>query len=245
MELEATVDRMRSELTHLARVASLGSLTASIAHEVSQPLTGIMTNTTTCLRILGADSPNLDSARDTLRRALRDAQRAAEIITGLRALFSKKAAAIETLDLNEAVADVVRLVANELRRRGAELRLHLDETLPRVQGNRVQLQQVILNLLLNAAEAMSGLDNGSKRIVLITERDGEHHVQLSVIDEGVGFDAQDAERLFDAFFTTKRHGMGIGLSVSRAIIENHGGRLWAQANEAGGATFAFSVTALP
>jgi signal transduction histidine kinase len=232
---------MRSELAHLARIASLGTLTASIAHEVSQPVTGIITNASACLRILATETPNIDSARETLRRAMRDGQRASEVITRLRALFSKKSASIEPVNLNEAAREVIMLMMNELRRRGAVLRLELAENLPPVLGDRVQLQQVILNLLLNAAEAMSGIEDRTRQLVLKTEYDEGDRVQLSVVDAGVGFEQPDIERLFDAFYTTKSDGMGIGLSVSRAIIESHQGRLWARANEGPGATFAFSV----
>ena len=241
----AALDKMRSELAHLARIASLGTLTASIAHEVSQPVTGIITNASACLRILATETPNIDNARETLRRAMRDGQRASEVITRLRALFSKKSAAIEPVSLNEAAREVIALMMNELRRRDTVLQLELAENLPPVLGDRVQLQQVILNLLLNAAEAMNGIQDRARELVLKTECDEEEQVQLSVIDAGAGFEQQDIERLFDAFYTTKSDGMGIGLSVSRSIIESHRGRLWACANEGHGATFSFSIPRAP
>jgi signal transduction histidine kinase len=242
---QAALDRMRSELAHLARIASIGTLTASIAHEVSQPVTGIITNASACLRILATETPNIDSARETLRRAMRDGQRASEVITRLRALFSKKTAAIDQVDLNEAAREVIVLMMNELRRRGTVLRLELAENLPPVLGDRVQLQQVILNLLLNATEAMSEIEDRTRQLVLKTECDEGGQVQLTVVDAGVGFEQPDIERLFDAFYTTKSDGMGIGLSVSRSIIESHQGRLWARANEGPGATFAFSIPKAP
>jgi signal transduction histidine kinase len=242
---EAALDKMRSELARLARIASLGSLTASIAHEVSQPLTGIITNASACLRILAADRPNVDSARETLRRAMRDSQRACDVITRLRALFSKKRATTEPLSLNEAVEEVIALLKNELRRRGIALRLELAANLPPVLADRVQLQQVILNLLLNAAEAMSGIEDRTRELVLRTECDEEQRVRLSVVDVGIGFEQHEVEKLFDAFYTTKSTGMGIGLSVSRSIIESHHGQLWAQPNDGPGATFTFSIPGAP
>jgi signal transduction histidine kinase len=229
------------KLHQRARSASLGTLTASIAHEISQPLTGILTNASAGLRILDTDSPNIDSARGALRRVLRDGQRVAEIISGLRALFSNKATAFEPVNLNEVIGEVVTLMTSELRRRATTLRLQLGSSLPRILGDRLQLQQVILNLLLNAVEAMKVMEDSRRRLVLKTECDVEKRVQLSVVDTGVGFEPQDTERLFDAFYTTKQHGMGIGLSVSRSIIERHGGRLWARANKGPGATFLFHI----
>jgi signal transduction histidine kinase len=238
---QEALDKARSELTRVARVTSLGALTASIAHEVNQPLSGIVTNASTCLRMLAADPPNLDGARETARRTIRDGHRASEVITRLRGLFAKKDAATEPVDLNEATQEVIALSTSELQRRRVILRLELADDLPAVPGDRVQLQQVILNLLLNAADAMSGVDDRSRQLVVRTERDGSDGVSLSVQDSGVGFAPGDGERLFEAFYTTKSQGMGIGLSVSRSIIERHGGRLWASRNEGPGATFAFTI----
>jgi len=225
----------------VARVTSLGALTASIAHEVNQPLSGIITNASTCLRMLAADPPNLDGARETARRTIRDGHRASEVITRLRALFGKQGATTASVDLNEATREVMALSWSELQRSRVMLRAELGDDLPPVTGDRVQLQQVILNLLLNAADAMRGVDDRPRQVVIRTARDDGDRVRLTVQDAGVGFDPHEVDRLFEAFYTTKRGGMGIGLSVSRSIIESHHGRLWAAPHEGPGATFAFSL----
>lgn len=242
---EQALANLRSELAHVIRVTSLGALTASIAHEVNQPLSGIITNASTCLRMLAADPPNVDGARETARRTLRDGNRASEVITRLRALFSKEGAANERVDLNEVTREVIALSSGELQRSRVILRLELADDLPPVSGDRVQLQQVILNLLLNAADAMSGVDERPRRLLISTGRDEGDRVRLTVQDTGVGFEPQMVDKLFDAFYTTKNGGMGIGLSVSRSIIESHHGRLWAAPNDGPGATFSFSVPRAP
>jgi PAS domain S-box-containing protein len=238
---EEALDKARAELAHMARVMSLGALTASIAHELNQPLSGIITNASTCLRMLAADPPNLDGARETVRRTIRDGHRASDVITRLRSLFSKKEATTEPVDLNEATREVIALSSSEFQGGRIILRTELTDDLPPVTGDRIQLQQVILNLLGNASDAMIGVDNRPKQLVIRTERDEGNRVRLSVQDAGVGFDPQMADRLFEAFYTTKDDGMGIGLSVSRSIIERHQGRLWATSNEGPGATFSFSI----
>ena len=242
---EEALGQIRSELAHVARVTSLGALTASIAHEVNQPLSGIITNASTCLRMLAADPPNVDGARETARRTIRDGNRASDVITRLRALFGKKSATTESVDLNEAAREVITLLRSELQRSRVILRADLADHLPPVSGDRVQLQQVILNLLLNASDAMSGVDDRPRQLVIRTERDEGDRVLLTVQDAGVGFETQDVERLFEAFYTTKSGGMGIGLSVSRSIIESHHGRLWAASNDGPGATFSFSIPRRP
>ena len=225
----------------MTRVTSLGALTASIAHEVNQPLSGIITNASTCLRMLDADPPNVDGARQTAQRTIRDGHRASAVITRLRALFSKRDATTEPLDLNEAIREVIALSRSELLRSQVISRVELADDLPQVTGDRVQLQQVVLNLLLNAADAMSGIDDRPRQLTVRTERDEGEHVRLSVQDAGVGFGPQGPDKLFEPFYTTKKDGMGIGLSVSRSIIESHHGRLWATTNTGPGATFSFSI----
>ncbi len=242
---DEALSKVRFELAHVARVASLGTLTASIAHEVNQPLSGIITNANTCLRMLATDPPNVEGARETARRTIRDGNRASDVIKRLRALFAKKQAVAEPLDLNEAAREVVAMLLGELQRNGVTLHPDFADGLPPVVGDRVQLQQVILNLILNASDAMAGIADRPRRMVVRTERDEVGRVRLSVRDAGVGFDPRDAGSLFNAFFTTKADGMGIGLSVSRSIIESHDGRLWAEAHEGAGATFAFSIPCLP
>jgi signal transduction histidine kinase len=242
---DEALGKVRSELAHVARVTSLGVLTASIAHELNQPLSGIITNASTCQRMLAADPPDVDGARETARRTIRDGHRASEVITRLRALFGKKGTTTEAVDLNEATREVIALSLIELQRKRMVLRSELAGDLPPVMGDRVQLQQVILNLVLNASDAMSGVDDRPRQVVIRTERDQGGCVRLTVQDTGVGFDLVSAEKLFDAFYTTKSGGMGIGLSVSRSIIESHGGRIWAAPNEGPGAAFAFSIPQAP
>jgi len=238
---EEVLGKVRSELAHVARVTGLGVLTASIAHEVNQPLAGIVTNASACLRMLGADPPNVEGARETARRMIRDGHRASDVISRLRALFARRQGATESVDLNEATREVIALSGNELRRNGVLLRSDLSSGLPLVAGDRVQLQQVILNLLLNAVDALRGVNDRPRQVAIHTELDSSQRVRLTVRDAGAGLDPQAIPRLFDAFYSTKSNGMGIGLSVSRSIIESHRGQLWAVANEGPGATFAFSL----
>jgi PAS domain S-box-containing protein len=238
---EEALTKARSELSRVSRVTSLGVLTASLAHEVNQPLSGIITNASTCLRMLSADHPNVEGARETVRRTIRDANRASEIVTRLRALFSKKSATAQSMDLNEAAREVIAMSLSELQKNRVILRPELDDRLPLVTGDRVQLQQVILNLLRNASDAMSTIDDRPRDLLIRTEPDENDQVRLSVTDVGVGFEPQAADWLFEAFYTTKDDGMGIGLSVSRSIIERHCGRLWGTPNDGPGVTFSFSI----
>ena len=238
---EEALGQLRSELAHVARVASLGTLTASIAHEVNQPLAGIITNASTCLRLLASEPPNVTGARDLALRVIRDVNRASDVISRLRALFLRKPPTVEPVDLNEATRDVITLCRGELQRGNALVRLELANDLPHVMGDRVQLQQVIINLLRNASEAMSGINDRPRTILITTARDEADCVCLSVRDTGVGFESDGAEKLFDAFYTTKDAGMGVGLSVSRSIVDSHRGRLWAVRNDGPGVTFSFSI----
>ena len=238
---EEALGKVRSELAHVARVTSLGALTASIAHEVNQPLSGIITNASTCLRMLAADPPNIDGARETARRTIRDGNRASDVITRLRALFSKRDVAAESVDLNDATQEVIALLRSELQGSRMIVRTELADHLSPVAGDRVQIQQVILNLLRNASDAMRGVDDRPRTLLIRTGEDEDDRVRLSVQDAGLGFEPQTASRLFEPFYTTEPGGMGIGLSVSRSIIENHHGRLWAAPNDGPGATFSFSI----
>ncbi len=242
---EEALSKARSELAHVARVTSLGVLTASIAHEVNQPLSGIITNAGTCLRMLAADPPNVEGARETARRTIRDGNRASEVVTRLRALFGKKSATIQSIDLNEATREVIALSLSELQKNRVILRPELADGLPLVTGDRVQLQQVILNLLRNGSDAMSAIDDRPRELLIRTEPEDDDRVRLSVTDVGVGFEPPGADRLFEAFYTTKNDGMGIGLSVSRSIIQRHQGRLWATPNNGPGVTFSFSIPCKP
>ena len=191
--------------------------------------------------MLGTDPPNVDGARETARRAIRDGNRASEVITRLRALFTQKAASTDLLDLNEATQEVIAVSLSELRINQVILRKELAVDLPHVRGDRVQLQQVILNLIRNASDAMRTIVDRPRQLLIRTERDGEGGVLLTVQDTGVGFDPKAVDRLFQPFQTTKSDGMGIGLSICRSIIERHHGRLWARLNDGPGAAFSFSI----
>jgi len=237
---EQALLELRAEHAHMSRISTLGVLTASVIHEVNQPLSGIVTNANTCLRMLSANPPNIAGALETARRTLRDGNRATEVVLRLATLFAKGPAKNEEIDLSEAATEVVALVSSDLQRNRVRLRLELACDLPRLTADRVQLQQVILNLLLNASDAMSRVDDHQRVAVITTASDGPS-VKLSVRDAGVGFATGDAERLFQAFYTTKSSGMGIGLTVSRSIVDNHGGRLWGEVNDGPGATFSFAI----
>jgi signal transduction histidine kinase len=241
---EEGLNRARAELAHVSRIVTLGTLTASIAHEVNQPLSAMITNASTCVRMLGAEPPDIGAARDTAHRMVRDGRRAAEVVARLRALFTNKPTVREPVDLNEATSEVVALSRAELQKTRVSLRLELSPDIPQVSGDRVQLQQVVLNLLLNALEAVGDVEGRPREVWIKTELDEEDRVRLTVCDSGVGIGTEDAARLFEAFYTTKKGGMGIGLSVSRSIVESHDGRLWAVANDQG-ATFSFSLPRAP
>ena len=242
---EEALAKARAELAKVARTTSLGVLTAAIAHEVKQPLSGILTNAGTCLRMLDANPANLEGARETARRTIRDGNRAADVIARLRALFSREEFTLERLDLNDAAREVIALSSNELQRNGIVLQSELADDLPMVTGDRIQLQQVILNLLRNASDAMVDVRDRPRHLTITTDRDNGGRVRLSVRDTGVGLAPQSVDSLFDAFYTTKSGGMGIGLFVSRSIIERHHGRLWAEPNDGPGATFTFSIPVEP
>jgi PAS domain S-box-containing protein len=238
---EDTLRDRERELSGAMQAATIAQLSASIAHEINQPLSGILTNASTSLRMLGADPPNIEGGLETARRTIRDANRASDVIKRLRALFARKAAATAPVDLNEAARDVLAMLRSQLRSNRVVARAELCDDLPPVKGDRVQLEQVILNLLLNAQQAMIGINDRPKELLIRTEREEGDHVRLTVTDAGTGFGEEGPDRLFEAFYTTKTGGMGVGLSVSRSIIEHHRGKLWAAPNEGPGATFSFSI----
>lgn len=241
VQAEETLRQAQAELAYVSRVATLNAMTASIGHEVSQPLSGILTNAYTCLRMLGADPPNVIGAVETVRRTIRDADRATDVIKRLRAMFSKNPPARETLDLNEVAKEAVALSSSELKKRGSLLRVNLADDLPLIKADRVQIQQVILNLLLNGADAMVDIESRSRDLLVRTSRADSGAVTLSVLDTGIGVDSGSIEKLFDAFYTTKKNGMGVGLAICRSIIEAHGGRIWGEPNIGAGAIFSFSI----
>ena len=238
---EEALNRARSELTYVARVATLSTLTASVAHQINQPLAGIITNASTCLRMLDADPPNVAGARETAKRSIRDGNRAANVITHLRALFSKREVSLEPMDLNEATREVVALSLSELQRNRVVVQLDLAADLPLVSGDRIHLQQVLLTLLRNAADALAGVHDRPRLLLIKTEGEDDDQVRVIVRDDGVGFDGRSTDRLFDPFFTTKSAGLGIALSVGRSIVERHHGRIWAEPNDGPGATFCVSI----
>jgi PAS domain S-box-containing protein len=237
--------RARAELAHVVRVATLNAMTASIAHEVNQPLSGILINANTCLRMLDADPPDIAGAVQTAKRMIRDAHRAGDVVQRLRDMFSTRPPTTEPLDVSEVVGEVIALSTAELRQSGASLKTEFAKALPAVGADRVQLQQVILNLLLNAADAMAKVEDRPRLIVVRTGLEADSAVRIDVQDSGTGLAPGASEKLFDAFFTTKVKGMGVGLSISRTIIENHKGRLWATNNPGHGATFSVRLPAIP
>jgi predicted ATPase/signal transduction histidine kinase len=239
---EASLREAQSELARVTRLTTMGEMVASIAHEVNQPLAGIVTNANASLRWLAGDTPNLDEAREAIRRIVRDGNRAGDVTKRIRALFTKTRAAKESMDINEAIGEVVVLAGSEMRRNQVVLQLELAADLPRIMGDRVQLQQVVLNLILNGIEAMSTVQDHRRELVIRTQRgEGEDEICVAVKDSGIGLDPTNRERIFDAFHSTKPDGLGMGLSISRSIIESHGGRLWAVSNDGPGATFQFTL----
>lgn len=241
---EEALLKAREELAYVSRAMTISALTTSIAHEVSQPLSGILANANACVRLLALDPPDIATAADTARRTIRDTTRATEVVKRLRAMFSRQAPTMEEIDLNEIAREVIALSARDMRERSIVLESRLASGLPSVRGDRIQLQQVILNLVLNGIEAMAEIEGRPRRLLVLTSPD-EDMLTLSIVDAGVGIAADSAERLFEPFFTTKRNGMGIGLSISRSIIENHGGSMWATPNDGPGTTVAFSIPKIP
>ena len=243
-EMQRTQDvlaRISAELVHVSRTATLGVLAASIAHGFSQPLLGVVANAEACQIMLASEPPNLDGARRTAARSLRDGNRAAETIRRLRGLFGGSTPAVEAFDLNDVVREVLTLAGNELQANEVLLRSSFEERLPSASGDRAQVQQVVLNILLNAVDAVQCLPGGQRCVSISTRSYAGDQLRIDVRDNGCGIDDEDSERLFEAFYTTKPNGMGVGLSVSRAIIDSVGGHIWAAANSGGGATFSFTL----
>ncbi len=238
---ERRYHEIRIEMAHANRVAVIGQMSASIAHEVNQPLSSILTNASTGSLMLAGDPPDVTGAREMIRRMIRDANRASAVIKRLHALFAKKDGPTELVDLNDATREVTALSLPELQRSQVILRSEAAGNLPPVLGDRVQLQQVILNLLLNAAEAMSGIHDRPRELLISTTRTDSNGVLLAVQDSGSGIDPANLERVFEAFYSTKPGGMGMGLSICRAIIEAHGGKLWATEGAPRGAVFQFTL----
>jgi len=229
--------QLEADLAHTNRVSMLGELAASIAHEVNQPLSGVVSNGGACLRWLAADVPNVEEARETARRIVRDGTRAGEVIARIRALAKRAATSRERLDLNETIQDVFDLVRDEATKKSVITQTQFADDLSPVSGDRVQLQQVMLNLLMNAIEAMSSVSDRARELVITTRNIDRDHVEITVEDSGIGIEADKMDKIFDSFYTTKPGGMGMGLSICRSILQAHGGRLWATAKDGTGAIF--------
>src|ERR1051325_663239 len=235
------LQRVQTELAHVTRVMTLGELTASIAHEVNQPLAAIVTNGNATLRWLGGVTPNLYEARQAVERIIKDSYRASEVIARIRAFVKKRARRNDLVHLNEVIIEAFALAQNQARESHVDLKQQLYDDLPLVRGDRVQLQQVILNLIVNGLEAIAKNKEGTRELLVSSKQDEAEHVVIAVSDSGEGLDAANLDHVFDAFFTTKPDGMGMGLAISRTIIEAHGGRLWATSNSPRGAVFQFTL----
>jgi C4-dicarboxylate-specific signal transduction histidine kinase len=238
---EEELHQARADLAHVTRVTTLGELTASIAHEVNQPVCAVVTNADAGLRWLAAQPPDLEEARQALGRIVNEGNRASEVIDRVRALVKKAPPRKDRLDINEIILEVIALTRSEVHRNRVALQVQLLSGLPPISGDRIQLQQVILNLIINAIEAMSGMSDGPREVLVGSRNDGADDVLVAVRDSGRGLDAERLDHLFDAFYTTKPNGLGMGLAISRSIIEAHGGRLWATPNGPRGAIFQFML----
>jgi C4-dicarboxylate-specific signal transduction histidine kinase len=237
---EAALREAQSDLARINRVTTMGELTASLAHEINQPIAAAVTNANTCLRWLTRDHPDLEEARAAAMRIAKDGTRAAEIIRRMRQLFKKGAPERELVDVNDVIREMTVLLRGEAMRYSISIRTELAADLPQVMGDRVQLQQVLMNLMINGIEAMKDVE-GTRELAIKSQREGHDHILMSVSDTGVGLPAQQADQIFSAFFTTKAQGTGMGLSISRSIVESHGGRLWAGDNSPRGASFYLSL----
>jgi C4-dicarboxylate-specific signal transduction histidine kinase len=233
--------KTRADLAHLSRLFTMGELTTSIAHEVNQPLTAVVTNGHACVEWLSANPPDLAEARQSAERIIQDGTRAGKVLGHIRSLFRKEAPARDWLDMNDVIRELTEFLRGEALNHRLALRTDLAVDLPRVRGDRVQLQQVVLNLIMNAMDAMQGTSDPAKEIWLRSRGEDSTGIRIVVDDCGVGLSAETAEKIFQPFFTTKEQGIGMGLSISRSIVESHAGRLWASPGASGGAVFQFTI----
>jgi C4-dicarboxylate-specific signal transduction histidine kinase len=240
-ERTAALMRTQSEVARLSRVLSMGELTASIAHEISQPLTAVVTHGQACLEWLSGSPPNLEKARQTTERIVREGTRAGVVIDRVRALFRKEAPVKDWTDLNGVIQELTGFLRNEATARRVSMQTQLSPALPHVMADRVQLQQVVMNLILNGMDAMSGTGDGERDLLIRSQKEGGDQVLIAVEDSGSGLAPETAAKIFEPFFTTKPHGIGVGLSISRSIIESHRGRLWASPRPGGGTVFQFTL----
>ena len=238
---EEALQKAQAELAHVSRLMTLGELTASISHEVNQPIAAVVTNGQVCLRLLALETPRPDDVRTTVERMVRDAHRASEVIQRIRALAKRTEPQMVSLDINDVIREAILLVQREVLSHGVSLQTELASALPPVLGDRIQLQQVVINLLINGVEAMAPIMDRPRQMLIRSQQQEAGQVHVAVQDSGIGIDSETAERLFSAFFTTKPSGMGMGLSISRSIIRAHGGRLWVSPNPDHGAAFQFTV----
>jgi PAS domain S-box-containing protein len=237
---EEALRQAKADLAHVNRVTTMGELTASLAHEIKQPIAAAITDANTCVRWLGREQPDLAEAREAASRIIKDATRAADIISRVRLLFEKGTAQKELVDINEVIREMIVLLGSEANLHSISIRVDLAEDLPKVMADRVQLQQVFMNLMLNGIDAMKGITGGGE-LTIQSQRGENEQLVVSVSDTGVGLPAEQADQIFNAFFTTKPHGTGMGLRISRSIVESHGGRLWAADNSPRGARFYFTL----
>jgi PAS domain S-box-containing protein len=240
-EERVRLHQLETDLEHINRVSIMGELTASIAHEVNQPLSGVVSNGSACLRWLAGDTPNIEEARETARRIVRDGRRAAEIIGRIRALTKRTAMPKGELDLNETIREILPLVGDEAKKKSVMIRTCFGNDVFPVLGDRVQLQQVVLNLVMNGIEAMNTIADRARELLITSRNTDPDQVEVTVEDSGTGLDPDASARIFDAFYTTKPAGMGMGLSICRSILQAHHGRLWATANQGPGTTFHFTL----
>ena len=240
-ESERRYREMQMELAHANRVATTGQLTASIAHEVNQPIAATVTNAQAALRWLDARPPDLDEVRQALARIVRDAHRAGDVIGRIRDLIKKAPPRTNSVDMNQAVREVIELIRGEVVKNGVSLQMELGKGLPLIKGDRVQLQQVALNLIINAVQAVGAVADGAREVLITTAQADPNGVLVAVKDSGPGLAPASLERLFEAFYTTKPGGLGMGLSICRSIIEAHEGRVWVTANLPQGAVFQFTL----
>ena len=241
---EEALRQAQGDLARINRVTTMGELAASLAHEVNQPIGGVLINANVCLRKLGHDNPDLDEARAAVTRIQRDAKRAADVVGRIRSQFEKAAPNREILDINEIIRETAGLLRSEAVRYNISVRTELAADLPQIIGDRVQLQQVAMNLIVNSLEAMKDVE-GIRELAIKSQLGENEQLLVTVSDTGMGFPPQFAEQIFDPFFTTKPHGTGMGLRISRSIIESHGGRLWAAGAPERGATFHLNLPAAP
>jgi C4-dicarboxylate-specific signal transduction histidine kinase len=233
--------RSRTEMAHVTRVMTMSELASSIAHEINQPLSAIVNNGSACLRWLGNDPPDVAEASEAAREIVRDGNRASEIIKRIRALLRKTETAKAPVNINQIIEEVVMLTSQEAATKGVTIHTDLARNMPRVSGDRVQLQQVVLNLVLNGIEAMAPVTDRRRELFIRSSQPTANGVLVTVRDTGVGLDQESLERIFDPFYTTKPQGLGMGLAISRSIVEDHGGQLWAEANDGAGTTFELSL----